>query len=241
MRDVGRRFDGDGHHRAADGRIAARDVHPADPEGRRLRQAPFDAHEIARGRRQQRRAVDEPRIAASRRQLHFQHPVARAAAKIELVVRARQICLPPFVARRIFLLGLEHRLQARGAGSARIRPAPTIEYVKPAAGSILGDRFHPRRFLQLGARRFQPAPRLIRHGWLFDVGEETLDRDVLRRRRRTGRRWRPRQTLDGKADQAPKREENCGAATSYSTDHTAMCVPSDGASQRRWRRQGERQ
>ena len=80
---------------------------------------------------------------------------------------------------------------------------------------IFRDRLHPRRFVQLRARRFEPAPRLIRDGWPFDVGEETLHRDVSQRAMPERQAPAPRQTLDRKACQAAEREKNGRCRDSY--------------------------
>ena len=93
--------------------------------------------------------------------------------------------------------------------------------MKSALTRVLGERFHPCRLVQFGARRFKPADCLIWNGLLFDIVDEALDRAGLCAR---GVRGGTSKALRGERHEAAKDEQK-GRGSAHSADYTATCVP----------------
>ena len=184
-----------------DRRIAPRYLRPAHPHRRRLRESPFDADEIARAGREQRGAVHESRVTASWVELHLEHAVRCASAKIKLVVRPREIDAPPLVAHRILLSRSGAPISTPAAEFAPNHPARRSNSGNPITGSYsVTTSIHADSFSLL-AGRFEPATRLVGNWRLFDLAEETLDSDMLASRGRRRGSAHPNQTISEKAHQ----------------------------------------
>src|SRR5712692_829102 len=117
-------------------------------------------------------------------------------------------------------LGFEHRFQYAVTDTVRTA-LPHDPILESDSRVVFGERFHPRRFVQLRARRLEPPDGLIGNRWPFDVVDEPLKKDRFRARRV---RARPGKALHPEACQARRGEES-GLGGPHAADYAATYVP----------------